>query len=296
MRIRCSIALMALAAGVSCSERPESGAPRPLASAIVGSSALRARDEGPSVPLTPAICPLGKGDPDAACADGGSPELLELVDAAIDEVVQKRPELFDLERVVGRNGYLVRNPEGFYLGVVEALQAKGLCAEWDFGTMLNVKNSQGRSERYDLLLSNDHIRRGEGSYRASCSPASFPLDPAQVIHRVRVAFYAIQCDDGRTPPRNGEGLLPVDCSGFVTATPKKKDETDVDKRVHGPEILWELEQAGEPVSLEDFPKVDFNKVVRGRDPGDFRLCATVQTHRGCLDGTVVQGWTAPASE
>jgi hypothetical protein len=118
-------------------------------------------------------------------------------------------------------------------------------------------------------------------------PASFPLTPAQVIHRVRVAFYSIRCADGRTPPRNGEGLLPVDCTGLVTATPKKKDETDLDSRIHGPEILWELEQAGEHVTIEDFPDVDFNKFVRGRDPGDFRLCATVQTHRGCLDGTVV---------
>lgn len=295
MRTPRIIVFITLAASVSCSERPGSREARPLASAIVGSSALRAKDETPSAPVTPATCPLGKGDADATCADGGSAELLPLVDAAIDELIRARPELFDLERVVGGNGYLVRDPDGFYLGVAAILQAKGLCAEWDFEA-LQVKNSNAQSERYDLLLANDHIRRGAGSFRATCSPASFPLDPSQVIHRVRVAFYAIQCDDGRTPPRNGEGLLPVDCTGFVTATPKKKDETDVDKRVHGPEIVWELEQAGEPVSVEDFPRVDFNKLVRGRDPGDFRLCATVQTHKGCLNGTVVQDWTAPVPE
>jgi hypothetical protein len=82
--------------------------------------------------------------------------------------------------------------------------------------------------------------------------------------------------------------LPVDCTGFVTATPKKKDESDVDKRIHGPEITWELEQSGESVSMEDFPKVDFNKLLRGRDLGEFRLCATVQAHRGCLSGKVIE--------
>jgi hypothetical protein len=294
MKTRRSLAFVALFVTLSCSGRPDPATDeKPLTSGVTGSSLVRAMDEGTPPTGEPAVCPIGKGDPDAHCDEAGPPELLADVNAAIDELIARRPELFDLERKVGQDGYLVRDPAGFYQGVAAILQAKGLCAEWDF-IALQVKNGQARSERYDLLLSNDHIRRGAGSFRATCSPASFPLDPAQVIHRVRVAFYSIQCDDGRTPPRNGEGLLPVDCTGFVTATPKKKDETDVDKRVHGPEIVWELEQAGEPVSLEDFPRVDFNKLVRGRDPGEFRLCATVQTHKGCLNGTVVQDWTAPA--
>jgi hypothetical protein len=137
------------------------------------------------------------------------------------------------------------------------------------------------------LRTGRNVRRQVGRLRERDQGGSFPLDRAQVIPRVRVGFYAIQCDDGRTPPRNGEGLLPVDCTGLVTATPKKKDDSDVDKRIHGPEIVWELEQDGEFVSVDDFPGVDFNKFVRGRDPGEFRLCATVQTHRGCLGGTVV---------
>ena len=66
----------------------------------------------------------------------------------------------------------------------------------------------------------------------------------------------------------------------------KDDDSDVPKQIHGPDIVWELEQTGNQVGAEDFPNVAFNKVLRGRDPGTFRLCATVQTHRGCLDGVV----------
>jgi hypothetical protein len=289
MRTRSLSFIVALVASVSCSGRPEpSGASRPLDSGVAGPTMFRAKDLGlPSPSPSPAVCTIGQGDPDATCLDRGVPELLAEVDTAIDALVLQKPELFDRERVVGTNGYLVLDPAGFYQGVAAILQAKGLCAEWDFEA-LQVKNSQARSERYDLLLSNDHIRRGAGSFRSTCTPASFPLTPAQAISRVRVAFYSIQCDDGRTPPRNGEDILPVDCTGLVTATPKDKDDADVDKRIHGPEIVWELETDGaEPVEVEDFPNVAFNKFVHGRDPGGFRLCATVQTHKGCLNGTVV---------
>ena len=47
-----------------------------------------------------------------------------------------------------------------------------------------------------------------------------------------------------------------------------------------------LEAAGWSVSIDEFPAVALNRVLRGRDAGTFRLCATVQTHRGCLDGEV----------
>lgn len=291
MRTPRAVVFLALLGGLSCSGRPDgSGASRTLDPGVAGPTTFRAKDLGlpsPSPSPSPAVCLIGKGDPDATCIDRGAPELLAEVDAAIDALALQKPELFDRNRVMGQDGYLVLDPAGFYQGVAAILRAKGLCAEWDFEA-LQVKNSQDRSETYDLLLANDHIRRGAGSFRATCTPASFPLEPSEVIRRVRVAFYSIECEDGRTPPRNGEDLIPVDCTGIVTATPKDKDDADVDKRIHGPEIVWELEHDGiEAVSVDDFPNVTFNKFVRGRDPGGFRLCATVQGHRGCLNGTVI---------
>jgi hypothetical protein len=288
MRAHGTIAFVAMAVSLACAGgHGPAGEAQPSSARVTGSTGVGAKDDGPPLTEPPAACSAGQGDPDAACADGGAPMFLANVDAAIDDLVAKRPELFDLKRVVGQNGYYVFDHDAFYLGVAERLQAQGLCAGWDLQE-LQVKKDQDHSEQYDLILSNGHIRRGLGSYRASCSPASFPLLPSQVIHRVRVAFYSIQCEDGRTPPRNGEGLLPVGCTGFVTATPKKKDDSDVDKRIHGTEIEWTLEQEDGQVVVNDFPKVDFNKIVGGRGAGAFRLCATVQTHQGCLNGTVIE--------
>jgi hypothetical protein len=285
LRIHKSLWLAVLAA-VSCSGRPESASEVVPSSGVVsGPSTYRtASDSGPITEL-PAFCAVGTGDPRAHCDQGGTPELWPAVDAAIDELVAKRPTLFNLDRVVGPKGYYVLAHDEFYLGVAAILQAKGLCAQYDY-RVLQVKDSQARSEQYDLILTNGHIRRSPVALTATCAPASFPLDPAVVIDRVRVAFYAIQCEDGRTPPRNGEGVLPSGCSGYVTATPKKADDTDVHKQIHGPDILWELEQTGNQVDVEDYPAVAFNKVLRGRDAGTFRLCATVQSHRGCLEGEV----------
>jgi hypothetical protein len=274
-----------LLASVSCGGGPEASREAAPASPVSGPTVLfHAASDGVPVEL-PAFCAIGTGDPRAHCDQRGTAELWLEVDAAIDAAIAMRPALVNLERVVGPKGYYVLAPDEFYLGVAAALQAKGICAQYDF-RVLQVKNSQARSEQYDLILPNGHIRRGPVGLTASCAPASFPLDPAAVIDRVRVAFYAIQCEDGRTPPRNGEGILPTDCSGYVTATPKKSDDTDVHKQIHGPDIVWELEQTGNQVSIDEFPNVAFNRVLRGRDPGTFRLCATVQTHRGCLEGVV----------
>jgi hypothetical protein len=246
-----------------------------------------AASPSPWIPPGTWACPLGKGDPAAACSESrGEPVFLARVDAAIDELIQTRPELFDLTRKVGEKGYLVLEPEKFYLGVAEVLQTRGLCAGWDLKE-LQVKDGNGFSEQYDLLLSNDHIRRGAGSFRATCTPSAFPLDPADQIDYVRVAFYSVACEDGRTPPRNIEGKVPVECTGIVTATPKDKQGRDVDRRVHGPEISWELEQIDDYVFMEDFEGVAFNKFLRGLDPGYFTLCATVQGKKGCLQGSVI---------
>jgi hypothetical protein len=287
LRIQKGLLLAALSSSLSCSSSPERAADAvPASNAVVGSSSVRASDEVLPTPPLPGMCSVGTGDPNASCGRGGSSLLWPQVDAAIDELVRTRPALFNLERVVGQKGYYVLAHDEFYLGVEAILQARGFCAQYDF-RVLQVKDSQAQSEQFALIQPNGHLWRDPRSLAATCTPASFPLDPAVVIHRVRVAFYAIQCDDGRTPPRNGEGLLPVDCTGFVTATPKQKDDTDVHRVIHGPDIDWELEQSGGQVSVEDFPNVTFNKFVRGRDLGPFRLCATVQSHRGCLDGEVI---------
>jgi hypothetical protein len=226
-------------------------------------------------------CPLGKGDPKAWCEAGRPAHFAAEVEAAVDQVVREQPALFQGGEVSGR----ILDEEPFHLAVARLLQARGFCAGWDL-LDLQVRNGSGFSEQYDLFDRGGNLRAGEDRLRSTCTPASFPLDAAERIHSLRVGFYGITCADGRTPPRNGEGRLPLGCTGFVTATPKDARGADVDARVHGPYVTWEVEQRYEFVRVEDYPDVPFNKILKPDSRGEFRLCATVQTHTDCLSARV----------
>jgi hypothetical protein len=285
MRTPLGLALIALAS-VACARGDGTGADETAlaSSPVVGASSARSHGQPP--PVLPAMCPEGMGSVDAAC-DGDAPgPHLDQVYAAIDRLVETQPELFDRERVVGHDGYKVTADEAFYLGVAGILQAQGLCAVWDY-EQLQIKTSAAMSEAYVLLDAKSFIRRDERRLSSTCVPAAFPLDPQDVVDRVRVGFYGIRCEGQRQPPRNGQGLLPVGCTGYVTATPKKRNDTDVDPRVHGPDIEWQLVPLGGRVIVANYSDVAFNKVVHGYSPGDVRLCATVQNHQGCLDIHVI---------
>ena len=239
----------------------------------------------PSPSPTPSPCPYGKGTVDATCLRG-VPVFLEKVDAAISQLVQQRPEIFNLEDAAGPGGYRVLDATQYYAGVVKNLEAMAFCATAD-NNLIQLKNSNEFSEDYDILLSTEHIRRGEGSYRSTCNPPAFPVDAADLIDSIRVAFFGFDCPKGMEVPKNGAGQLPVGCAGFVTATPKTKDNKDVDPRVHGPDIQWIHWEGHEQVKVEDFPGVPFNKIVDGLQEGGFRLCAVVKGVEGCLNGTVI---------
>ena len=286
MRPRWSLALVALAS-VACargdrtSTRESAAAPE-----LVGASRVSARAKGLPPPVLPAMCPQGEGDPAATC-DGNIPGLhLDQVYAAVDRLFETQPDIFDSERVIGHDGYKVLSEDAFYLGVAGILQAQGLCAVWDY-EQLQIKTSPAASEAYVLLDQKNFIRRDDRVLSSTCVPAAFPLDPEDVIDRVRVGFYGIRCPGDRKEPRNGEGVLPVDCTGFVTATPKKANDTDVDARVHGPEITWELVSLGGRVFVSENSEIPFNRIVRGYSPGDVRLCATVQNHTGCMNIKII---------
>ena len=106
----------------------------------------------------------------------------------------------------GPGGYKVLKPAEYYQGVTASLQSAGFCAETDI-VSVSVRNGIDFSEEYDILLGTGHVRRGQGSYRATCSPPTFPLDAAQVISYVRVAFYSVRCPHGVAVPRNAEDRL-----------------------------------------------------------------------------------------
>jgi len=232
-------------------------------------------------------CSLGYGSIFGQCGQAAS-QLLGDVDAAMNTLVEQRPDLFNTADTAGPGSFKVLDREAYFAGLVGVLREAGLCAESE-GDITQVKNSNDFSESFDVLLSSDHIRRGAGSYQSTCNPAAFPVDPQQVIHRILVNFFGFQCNDpNRTLPGFNEGLLPVGCVGSVTATPKDIHGNDVDADIHGPDIEWRFHQdIPDTVLLEDFPNIDFNKKLTGLKAGHFGLCATIQGIEGCLDGTVI---------
>ena len=238
----------------------------------------------PSASPGASSCRYGKGQVTTFC-DRQTSAFSAEVDAAITLLTRQHPEIFDLTQQAGEGGYKVLMPNEYYAGVIQNLEAAGFCAGYDF-VELQLKNSSSFSEQYDIMLGSGHVRRGAGAYRATCSPPNFPLDPEDLIDHVRVGFFSIRCIDGVTAPRNGENLLLMGCSGFVTASPKNKNGDDIDARIHGDRIDWTLEQEEPSVRVEDYTGVTFNKTVHATEPGHFRLCATVKGVKGCLNGEV----------
>lgn len=262
-----------------------SPAPSPAPSGAPTASPSPALPTVPGLPGVSAACPLGKGTVEASC-DRGAALLLDTVDLAIGKAVAEKPALFDFTSVVGEGGYKVLDYDGFLAAVITNLQGMGYCAGYDLKE-LQVKNSNDYSEQYDIVLSSGHIRRGTGSYRATCVPAAFPLDATDLISYVRVGFYGFKCADGVAAPNNNDGKLPMGCVGLVTATPKKVDGTDVDPRIHGPEVFWDIQQEGGVIDIDTMDGQVFNQLVSPREPGHFTLCAEVKGVEGCLHGEVV---------
>ena len=125
---------------------------------------------------------------------------------------------------------------------------------------------------------------------ATPMPAATPAPNAGSIDSIRVGFFGFKCDGGQIVPHNGWGQLPRGCTGYLTATPKKKDNTDVPQKEHGPDISWRLRAGDGTVQVlpPTFPN-DFNKDLLGLKQGEFSLCATVKGVEGCLNGTVTSG-------
>jgi hypothetical protein len=115
------------------------------------------------------------------CSRGDS-RLLDRVEVAIDLTVQQKPGIFDLTQdvVPGSGQYKVLDPEAYLDGVVANLRAAGLCAQRDpdeaVSETILVKDSNAYSEDFDVFLSSGFIRRGNGAYRQTCTPSSFPVE------------------------------------------------------------------------------------------------------------------------
>jgi hypothetical protein len=120
----------------------------------------------PLPPLSASCSRLGAGVASARCPREQASFQSEL-DDAINQVRHEKPEIFDGD-VVLSSGQLI-------VGVIKAMDAKGICAGWD-GEELAVKTSDTYNDQYDILTVAGRVRQGSGSYRTTCYPAAFPLD------------------------------------------------------------------------------------------------------------------------
>jgi hypothetical protein len=84
--------------------------------------------------------------------------------------------------------------------------------------------------------------------------------------------------------------MPLGCDGFVTATPKQRNDDDVPAWIHGTEIAWKLRSGDDMVRVEPDPRFSnpFNRILRPTGTvGGFVLCATVLGKEGCLNGRTI---------
>jgi hypothetical protein len=157
-----------------------SATPAPLAIPVILPKASPTPTPTPAPNPTPAPTPgptggscslPASGHPDAPCSME-SQSFLAQVDKAITQVTQQQPDIFDFNRKNCDNCYYVKDEARFVSGVIKNLNAMGICATYD-GEELAVKNSNAFNDQYDILVSAGNIRRGQGSYRATCEPSWF---------------------------------------------------------------------------------------------------------------------------
>jgi len=118
-------------------------------------------------------CPLPAGTFNENCSMQAQ-TFLARVEAAIDEVVRTDPQAFNLNRTRGgcANCYQVVDPTRYVNRVAQAITKNGVCGYYD-GEELGVKSSNQFNDQYDILTSDNFIRRQGGAYRSTCRPAWF---------------------------------------------------------------------------------------------------------------------------
>jgi hypothetical protein len=239
-----------------------------------------------TAPPVTVSCPLGTLE--SQCDGHQAHTFLPDLNAAMDRLIAKRPELFDLKNSKGGGVYGIKRLKDYLDGLVAELGAAGLCAEsFDLQTV-KIKSGNDYSERYNVVTDYGYVRRDDKAYLETCRPAIFPVNPADYIDRVRVGFYRYECLDGRVWPPFDDFQMPMACTAYVTATPKDKNFVSVPAVVHGNEIEWELLDGAGVVGIRPDPTGEkFNLVLEPIKLGHVYLCATVLGKRGCMTADVV---------
>jgi hypothetical protein len=125
----------------------------------------------PTPPPPSSSCQLPPQSPAYSCSRTAGVFLGD-VERVLNQIVRDEPGIFNQNDKICPNCYRVLNQGRYTSGVVRRLEQLGYCAIWD-GEEIAIKNTNTFNEQYDILTAAGYIRRGEGSYRATCRPAWF---------------------------------------------------------------------------------------------------------------------------
>ena len=165
-----SLSSLVLMSFVTCGgdDSPSGGTPMPSPTANPGPTPTPV----PSDPPLSASCErIGFGARAERCPRE-APTFEDDVDQAIRTLQAERPDVFDGQRILKVGAY--------YVGLIEILDRQGICAGFD-GEELGVKTSNDWNEQYDIETVNGLARFAPVSYRTTCYPAAFPIQPGPPI-------------------------------------------------------------------------------------------------------------------
>ena len=162
------VAVFALTALSSCGGKdksPTAVTPSPVPTAAPTPTPVPT----PSLPGMASCTRIGLGHDGGNLCDMRGPTFQDDVVQAIHELQNQQPQIFE----DSPGGVIIRSPGQFYVGLIEKLDKKGLCAGFD-GEELQVKTSNEFNDQYALRTSRGFLRTDPSIYRATCLPAAFP--------------------------------------------------------------------------------------------------------------------------
>jgi len=168
-RAAAAVAMSALMISAGCGGKAKSPAagtsPTPPPTAIATPTPVPT----PNLPGTSSCSrlPPGLASGNACGTDG--PYFQSQVEEAVADVRHRQPEIF--EETSG--GTVILSPGRFYVGVIDYLDKKGICAGFD-SEELQVATSGEFNDQYALRTSRGYLRFGTSIYRATCRPAAIP--------------------------------------------------------------------------------------------------------------------------
>jgi hypothetical protein len=125
-------------------------------------------DPGSTPPPSSQSCAPAPAPGNEKCPREGSSEFLSVVESAYDSLIAKHPAWFSGS---GSSIKVKISEHDWTWAVVDEIRRKGYCAGL-YAEEVSVRTSRAYSENFDVITSALTIRRGQGAYTSTCTPAS----------------------------------------------------------------------------------------------------------------------------